>query len=149
MPEAILAVLKLVFLGVLYLFFLRVLRAVWLETRESTRAPAGAATGARSVAAASPATMRIVAPAERKGETFALGEEMTVGRAAGCQVSLADDSTVSQLHARIFQRDGRFFVEDLGSTNGTFVNRKQITGAVPVRRGDRVQIGQTVLELAR
>jgi pSer/pThr/pTyr-binding forkhead associated (FHA) protein len=55
---------------------------------------------------------------------------------------------VSQLHARIYKANGETLVEDLGSTNGTYLNRKRLTSATPVRAGDRVQVGKTVLELA-
>ncbi|MDQ1393869.1 MAG: hypothetical protein QOF30_2846, partial [Acidimicrobiaceae bacterium] len=75
--------------------------------------------------------------------------ELTVGRANGCGVAIPDDTFVSTLHARVFRRDGAFYVEDLGSTNGTFINDRQVTGTVPLQRGDRLQIGKTVLELAR
>jgi pSer/pThr/pTyr-binding forkhead associated (FHA) protein len=70
-----------------------------------------------------------------------------VGRAGGCQVALGEDNYVSQLHARVFRRDGQFYVEDLGSTNGTYVNRKKVTAPIVIRKGDRLQIGKTVLEL--
>jgi pSer/pThr/pTyr-binding forkhead associated (FHA) protein len=59
------------------------------------------------------------------------------------------DTTVSQLHARVFRRDGRVYVEDLGSTNGTWLNRARVSAAVPMKRGDRLQFGSTVLEVAR
>ena len=65
-----------------------------------------------------------------------------------CQIPL-DDSYVSQLHARVFRRDGDLLVEDLGSTNGTYLNRKKVDGTVPIRRGDRLQIGRTVLEVTK
>ena len=69
------------------------------------------------------------------------------GRAGGCQVAIPEDTFASQIHARLFHRDGQTWVEDLGSTNGTFVNRSRVTAAVAVQRGDQVQIGNTVLEL--
>jgi pSer/pThr/pTyr-binding forkhead associated (FHA) protein len=69
-----------------------------------------------------------------------------VGRAGGCQITL-DDTYVSQLHARVFRREGQLYVEDLGSTNGTYLNRKKVTAPIAVRKGDRLQIGKTVMEL--
>ena len=90
----------------------------------------------------------MVEPPALRGRSFELGEELTVGRAAGCQIAL-DDTYVSQLHARVFRRDNQFYVEDLGSTNGTYLNRKKVTGPVAVRRGDRLQVGKTVLEVTR
>jgi pSer/pThr/pTyr-binding forkhead associated (FHA) protein len=90
--------------------------------------------------------LRVVEPADQRGRTFALGDEVTVGRAAGCQVTL-DDTFVSQLHARVFSRDGQVLVEDLGSTNGTYLNRRKVAGPMVMRRGDHLQIGSTVMEL--
>ena len=69
-----------------------------------------------------------------------------MGRAGGCQITL-DDTFVSQLHARVFRREGQLYVEDLGSTNGTFLNRKKVTAPIAIRKGDRLQIGKTVMEL--
>lgn len=142
MSDAVLTILKLVFLAGLYLFFFRVLRSVWAESS----API---TRETPVAQAAAARVRIVAPAESKGLTFDLAEETTIGRGANCGIPLGEDSTVSQLHARFFRQNNKLFVEDLGSTNGTFVNRRQAKRAMPVKRGDRVQVGQTVLELTR
>ena len=88
-------------------------------------------------------------PAERRGQEFALGEELTVGRAAGCGVALMDDTFVSQLHARVFRRDGDYWVEDLGSTNGTYLNQKPVTAAVAMRKGDKLQIGKTTMEVRK
>jgi pSer/pThr/pTyr-binding forkhead associated (FHA) protein len=87
----------------------------------------------------------VVEPKERKGRTYDLRDEQTVGRAAGCQITL-DDTYVSQLHARVFSKDGAWYVEDLGSTNGTYLNSKRVSGALAVKRGDQVKIGATVLE---
>ena len=89
----------------------------------------------------------VVEPAAQRGRMFPLGQELTVGRAAGCQVTL-DDTYVSQLHARVFARDGQYLVEDLGSTNGTYLNRARVTGSIVMKRGDRLQVGNTVMELA-
>jgi pSer/pThr/pTyr-binding forkhead associated (FHA) protein len=95
-----------------------------------------------------PATRMIVLqPPELAGATYGLGDELTVGRATGCKVSLPNDSYASNLHARAYQADGLTFVEDLGSTNGTFVNGERISAPTALKVGDRVQVGATVLEL--
>jgi len=157
-PDPILTLLKYVFLALLYLFFLRVLRAVWIELREPKPAPTPAAGPMPAAAAAAPTVtvgkpgperLVVAEPREWKGLEFAVADEMTVGRAAGCGVSLPDDTFVSQLHARVFRRDGDVFVEDLGSTNGTYLNDKKVTSAVPLRKGDKVRFGRTTLELRK
>jgi pSer/pThr/pTyr-binding forkhead associated (FHA) protein len=153
-PDQLLNLLKLFLLLLLYLFFLRVLRAVWTEVNppKAVEAPAKPKRdrSARRVSGTrkhGPLVLRLVAPPELKGRSFPLGEEVTVGRAAGCQVTI-DDTYASQLHARVFLRDGQVFVEDLGSTNGTYLNRRKVTGPMQLQRGDKLQIGNTVLELS-
>lgn len=151
MPDPLLNLLKLVLLALIYLFFVRVLRAVWVQVTAPVPSPAAAVaaeTTARGAAPAAVAHLRVVEPADQKGKTFDLTDEVTVGRASGCQVALTDP-TVSQLHARIFRRDGRLFVEDLGSSNGTFVNRKRVSSPTALRRGDRLAFGSTILEVSR
>lgn len=163
MSEELLTVLKFCLLALLYLFFFRVLRAVWVELnpppRGVERGGAVPATAGAPAAAAAPPNLSkrqlkkvatqlvVLEPAEQRGRTFPLGAEMTLGRAAGCQVSVPEDTFASQIHARIYSRDGQAWVEDLGSTNGTYVNRSRVTAAIAVQRGDQVQIGNTVLEL--
>lgn len=171
MPESLLTILKFVLLALVWLFFLRVLRAVWAEMsgRRSVvvhpqvpvAAPAGAPAVARAptkvtrlptgevAGAKGDLRLKIVEPAERRGKAFSLGNELTVGRAGGCGVAIPDDTFVSQLHARIFVKEGRIYLEDLGSTNGTFLNAKPVTSAVALSRGDRIQVGRTVLEVTR
>jgi pSer/pThr/pTyr-binding forkhead associated (FHA) protein len=93
--------------------------------------------------------LRVLEPAARKGETYTIDREVTVGRGGGCALVLSDDTYVSQLHARLFQQNGEGYVEDLGSTNGTYVNGKQINGVTRLKRGDQVQFGQTVAEVMK
>ena len=88
----------------------------------------------------------VVEPADQLGQVYLLGDELTLGRAAGCQVTV-DDTYVSQIHARVFARDGQYLVEDLGSTNGTYLNRKKVAGPMVMQQGDHLQVGNTVLEL--
>jgi FHA domain len=176
MSEQLLTILKLCLLALLYLFFFRVLRAVWAELRQSA-APVAAPVAARATgggagaAAAPPAAAPVAAgatgstrgkrrskaavselvvaePADRRGTRFPLGSELAIGRAGGCAISIPDDTYVSSLHARVFRTsDGSVRIEDLGSTNGTFVNRTKVSGPVVLSTGDRVQIGNTVFEV--
>jgi FHA domain/zinc-ribbon domain len=77
----------------------------------------------------------------RSGEMFMpAGERTLIGRSPDCDVFL-DDVTVSRKHAVLVQRDGRFFIEDQGSLNGTFLNRRRIESA-PLSDGDELQIGK-------
>jgi hypothetical protein len=98
-----------------------------------------------------PPSGRVVvrAPPEMAGMTFLLADELTVGRSPGCGVSLPDDTFVSSVHARVFRRGDGYYVEDLGSTNGTFVLNERIGAPVHLRPGDQFQVGQTVLELGQ
>jgi len=89
----------------------------------------------------------VVEPASLKGRSFPVGGQLTIGRAANCQITV-DDTFVSQMHARVYPYDGQTVVEDLGSTNGTYLNRNRLSGAMVMQLGDRVQVGNTVLELA-
>ncbi len=93
-----------------------------------------------------PTRLVLVEPASRAGAEYALGPELTLGRAAGCSIVL-DEQYVSQVHSRIFIRDGSVFAEDLGSTNGTWVNGSRAVGQMPARLGDRIQVGNVVLEV--
>jgi pSer/pThr/pTyr-binding forkhead associated (FHA) protein len=77
----------------------------------------------------------------RTGETFSpQGDRTTIGRSPDCGVFL-DDVTVSRRHAALVNRDGRWQIEDLGSLNGTFVNRRRVESA-PLEDGDELQIGK-------
>ena len=157
MPESVLTILKFCFLALLYLFLYRVVRVVVSEMRAPAPSPppAVAATPAPAPVARAekargraPSRVRILAPPTRRGETFALDGELTVGRGGGCAIVL-DDSFVSQVHARVYVRDGDAYVEDLDSRNGTLVNGQALQGALRLKRGDQVQVGQTTLEAVR
>ncbi len=162
MPEGVLTVLKFCFLALIYLFLFRIVRTVLAELRpakipvpEALLAEAAAPVGTAAASAPSKRDrsrhwdLVIVAPPSRVGETYTVDEELTVGRGAGCAVVLPDDTFVSQVHARVFTRGSDPYVEDLGSTNGTTLNGEAITEPTRLRRGDRVQFGETVMELVR
>jgi hypothetical protein len=76
----------------------------------------------------------------RAGEMFPLEGETTIGRSPDCGIFL-DDVTVSRKHAVLRERGGNFFIEDQGSLNGTFVNRKRVESA-QLGDGDELQVGK-------
>ena len=88
----------------------------------------------------------VLEPPERRAQSFELGDELTVGRAPGCGVALPEDTFVSQLHARVYLLNGAAVAEDLGSTNGTYVNGKRLTTPQQIVKGDRLQVGNTIFE---
>jgi FHA domain len=151
--QNLLRALEILVVALIWLFFLRVIRAVWVEIRPpKSRGGAAELQGA----AGPPASRRdrkilrlkVVEPHEQRGHAFDLGDELTIGRAAGCGVRV-EDSYTSALHARVFRRDGALWVEDLSSTNGTWVNAERIASATRLGRGDLLQVGGTVFEVAR
>ena len=166
MPESLLTVLKFCFLALVYVFLARVVRVVMLELK-SERVPTGPALPAAPTGEPIPAAGAApipAAPAGRRGKgagpalqvvvagpyeaaVFPIDDETTVGRAPGCGVVLTDDTFVSQVHARVFRRNREILVEDLGSTNGTFVNGNRIETVTRVRKGDSVKFGETVMRV--
>lgn len=152
MPEAVLDILKYFFLFLIFLFLARAVKAMLLEISGSRGPRAGAAAAPAGLAAGRPAVrtpdkMVVTAPGN-KPRTFDLGNELIVGRASKCQVVI-DDSYASQVHARIFRRGDSVYLEDMGSTNGTYLNRRKVTSAIVVNRGDTARIGKTEMEFKR
>jgi FHA domain-containing protein len=75
-------------------------------------------------------------------------QQITIGRANDATLVLSDDYASSR-HARLFPQNGQWIVEDLGSTNGTYLDRQKVTQPTPVSAGVPIRIGKTVLELRR
>jgi FHA domain len=73
--------------------------------------------------------------------------EVTIGRDPSCDFSL-DDKTVSAQHARLSYRQGQWWVEDLHSTNGTYLNEDPLSSPLVVTSGDQVRCGQVILDIA-
>jgi pSer/pThr/pTyr-binding forkhead associated (FHA) protein len=156
--ELTLTIIRLGFLALLWLFVLTaisVMRSDLFGTRSATP---------RAVAAAAGKPPKMPKPAKpRKGTPSKL--VITQGSLAGTKVSLSDvpvtigrapDSTVvldddyaSSRHARLYPDNGRWLVEDLGSTNGTYLDRQRVNGPTPVPLGVPIRIGKTVLELRK
>lgn len=171
MSELTLTVVRLGVLVLLWIFVFSVvgvLRGDLYGTRVLTRGkPKKPPRPAREpVAKASPA-VRSVPPKPRRGSSRRVPSTLAVtdGSLRGTTVSLKesgvllgrnpectlvlDDDFASGRHARIFRRDGGWFVEDLGSTNGTFLGSTRLTRPTPVEVGSTVRIGKTIFELRK
>jgi pSer/pThr/pTyr-binding forkhead associated (FHA) protein len=139
--------LKFGFLAVLYLFLLWVARSALKDLRRTT-SPAPDATGFHHVPGLSPqpgGDAWLIA--ERgggldPGERFDLIGGLSIGRSAEADVRI-DDRYASGVHARIFTRDRRTYVEDMNSTNGTLLNDATLNGEAELIDGDVVRIGDT------
>ncbi|GLX49905.1 FHA domain-containing protein [Streptomyces hygroscopicus subsp. hygroscopicus] len=177
MSELTLTVMRLGFLAVLWLFVIvavQVIRSDLFGTRVTQRGsrreagraqPAGGRQAARQQA--TPPQQRgqqggggrrgrnapsklVVTEGTLTGTTVALqGQTITLGRAHDSTIVL-DDDYASSRHARIYpDRDGQWIVEDLGSTNGTYLDRSRLTTPTPIPLGAPIRIGKTVIELRK
>jgi hypothetical protein len=89
----------------------------------------------------------VVTAGQLAGTRITLGESpITIGRAEDSTLVINDDYA-SARHARLVPRDGQWLVEDLGSTNGTYLDRAKVTGPTPVPLGVPIRIGRTSVEL--
>ena len=140
--------LKFGFLVVLFLFLLWISRSALKDLRR-TVAPAPDATGFHHVPAFGDGGRHgdswLIA--ERgggleQGERFDLIGGLSIGRSREADVQI-EDRYASGIHARIFSRDGRTFVEDMNSTNGTLLNDAELKGEAELLDGDVVRIGDT------
>ena len=147
MAPAALILLKAVFLALLYLFVFWALRSARSELGTEPRAVvAPVSTPSSSDGRPVP---RSLALTDEHGATIGalpLSGTVQVGRSPSCQIPLTD-TFASSIHARLFARDGSWFVEDLGSTNGTYVNERRVTAPAEIKVGDRVRVGRTLLEV--
>jgi hypothetical protein len=141
--------LKFGFLAVLYLFLLVIARSALKDLRR-TVSPAPDATGFHAAAGYADPTRGADAwlVAERGGgleadRRFDLIGGLSIGRSKEADVRI-EDRYASSLHARVFSRENRYFVEDMSSTNGTLLNGAELVGEAELIDGDSVQIGDTV-----
>lgn len=171
MSELTVTLLRLGYLALLWLLVLSaitVLRRDLYGTRIIDRRRTPAARGAAAPAGEAPApaaeqpartprrtrggggpSRLVVTEGPLRGTTVPLGSSaVLIGRAPSCTLVLDDDYSSSR-HARLFPQDDQWFVEDLGSTNGTFVGEHRVEQATPVPTGTPVRVGQSVLELQR
>ena len=167
MSELTLTVIRLGFLAVLWMFVLTAVSVMRSDlfgrrvtgrqaTRPGGRASAPAQPPRRPEKPPTPARGRrgvpsalVVTQGALSGTTVRLGDQpVTLGRSQESTIVL-DDDYVSGRHARFYPRDGQWVVEDLGSTNGTYLDRTKVTAPTPVKIGVPVRIGKTVVELRK
>ncbi|AEW95447.1 MULTISPECIES: FHA domain-containing protein FhaB/FipA [Streptomycetaceae] len=167
MSELTLTVMRLGFLAVLWLFVIvavQVIRSDLFGTKVTQRASRRAEgqqqrppqQRQQQAPPAAPRQRRgaptklVISEGSLTGTTVALqGQTITLGRAHDSTIVL-DDDYASSRHARIYpDRDGQWIVEDLGSTNGTYLDRTRLTAPTPVPLGAPIRIGKTVIELRK
>ncbi len=146
-PDIVFQILKYSFLIILYIFLFFALRTVYVEVLPADRRQKAVAKSMRP-AKLKKAHLQVVQTEEKIANRFPLEDVLTVGRGEGCTVCL-EDNYVSTSHAKFYPANGRFFVEDLGSTNGTYVNGRRISYPTELRQGDRIKIGKTIVEFRR
>ena len=154
MDEPLAVALKFGFLAVLYLFLVWVVRS---SARDLTRYSGSAA--AEPVETPSPARRSRPAPERRggggaprlvvvaamghePGTTFDVADGVMFGRADGADIRV-EDPFASSSHARIYDRGGSMYLEDMGSTNGTHLNGRKVKSAEPLGTGDTIRIGDS------
>ncbi len=157
MTDAAYLVIRLSFLALLWLFVLAAVRAVRSDLFGPSRRQLRRDAPQPVIAPPPPPKPRrgktpsklLVVSGRARGLTIPLGQgPITLGRAGDSSLVL-DDDFASAHHARLVPHDGQWFVEDLGSTNGTYLDRTKVIRPMPVPIGVPVRIGKTVLELRR
>lgn len=163
MDDPLAVALKFGFLAVLYLFLLWVSRSALRDlarSRDSAVAaePVGPPSasqrheerhGGRGMMENMRPRLEVIAAlGYQPGTVFDISSGATMGRADSAEIPI-DDPFASSAHARIYARGDFMHVEDMGSTNGTYLNRQRITSPAELQRGDRLKIGKTVLELRK
>ena len=156
MDDPLGVLLKFAFLGVLYLFLLWVARSALrdLSTHDEPSLALEPAGGDGEMAsrrerrpdafreAVSPALEVVAALGMDPGTRFEIGDGATMGRADSSEIKV-DDPFASSAHARIFPRGQFMYVEDMGSTNGTYLNGRQLRGAERLKPADVIRIGDS------
>jgi len=137
---AVVRPLQVLVMVVALLFFARVLRVAAVQARpvdyEKRRRRR------RQLA------LEFIEPESRSGERVEVEEGVTIGRSRDCDLILYD-TYLSTHHARLSNDQGDLSIEDLGSTNGTYVNQELVKGRVHLERGDVVQVGGVLFEVVR
>ena len=139
---AVIRPLQVLVMVIAGLFFARVLRVAVVAARPPD---AGRVAVRRR---GTPLALSFVEPLDRSGERVDVDVAVTIGRSGDCDLAL-NDTYLSTRHARVANDGGDLTIEDLGSTNGTYVNQELVEGRVHLERGDIVQVGGVLFEVVR
>ncbi len=139
---AVIRPLQVLVIVVAGLFFLWVLRVA------STQSRAAAETAGTKRRRGGPLAIEFIEPDERAGERVDVDNAVTIGRGGDCDLQV-NDTYLSSRHARFSNDAGDLMVEDLGSTNGTYVNQELVNGRLLLEKGDIVQVGGVLFEVVR
>lgn len=135
MPDIILALLRIIFLGLVYLFVWQVARAIASHLGISVKRERKQGR-----------KLLFVKSETQQGTEFEVNDVVVMGRSDETDYVL-EDPYASEFHLRLLAQENGLMLHDLGSTNGTYVNGRRVSAPTPLRRGDTVQVGKTVLEV--
>jgi len=135
MPDVILALLRIIFLGLVYLFVWQVARAIGSHLGLSVRRKRKE--GSRVL---------FVRSESQQGREFEVSDVVVMGRSSETDVVI-DDPYASDFHLRLVSQENGMMLHDLGSTNGTYVNGRRASAPTELKRGDTIQVGKTVMEI--
>lgn len=142
MDDPIAVLLKFAFLAVLYLFLLWIARSALKDLGRSRPGPTNGSGGPADGIPRAPLLVVVGGGGLQAGAQFAIDGSATIGRSPQAEVRI-DDSFASARHARVYEREGLYYVEDMGSTNGTYLNERRLSAQKQLRGEDRIRIGDT------
>jgi pSer/pThr/pTyr-binding forkhead associated (FHA) protein len=140
---AVVRPLQVLVMVVAVLFFARVLRVASVQASPVEEVPRG-----RRRRTSGSLSLEFIEPLDRTGERIDVDRAVIIGRSPDCDLSISD-TYLSSRHARVANDSGDLSIEDLGSTNGTYVNQELVDGRVHLERGDIVQVGGILFEVVR
>lgn len=138
MSATILLILRIVSIGVVYAFIAWALWVLWQDLRRQSYTSA--------TSQVMPIVLRLESESEQNVFRFT-ANQITIGRDPACECCL-DESTISARHARLSYHHAQWWVEDLHSRNGTFLNELAVSGPIVLTSGDTLRCGQQVLQVS-
>ncbi len=132
--EVLTLIFRYIFIVLIYLFMLAIIRMIYLDIKNLRVIPNESGAYLKLI------NRKETIPYKIKDE-YPINKEITIGRVGGNEIILRDPY-VSKKHARIFTNNKSYLIEDLNSSNGTFVNNRQVSEVTEILHGDRIKIGQ-------